>query len=358
MNFTNEAISYIRERSEEADREKSLPSHWIDFIVKQQLFKLYVPKSLNGNMTTLPAAIRLIEDASWIDGNFGWSIMIGSGGGFFAPFFDSETAVRVYSPQEAVIAGSGTPSGVAKRVPGGYIVSGQWKYCSGASYASVFTANCRVIENENNSNELTFRAFAFRSHQVQITKDWNSFGLRATESHSFSVKDLFVPDDMTFDILSEKKFSDPIYRYPFLQFAQLTTVSVTVGLGRRLLEEVKKWFVQNQENWETTNRDKFFFVMERLRKSQATFDEAILHYHHALDSSWSVIAENGSLSDEEWMHVTKVCKHVARVALQCAERLFPYTGIPALMETSVINRTWRDLQTAAHHSLLTPFCDE
>jgi hypothetical protein len=44
----------------------------------------------------------------------------------------------------AVIAGSGAATGRAEVVPGGYRVSGRWRFVSGAQYATTSTANCLV----------------------------------------------------------------------------------------------------------------------------------------------------------------------------------------------------------------------
>lgn len=63
----------------------------------------------------------------------------------FVPSFSPAVAERIYAPVDAVIAGSGYATGKARNVPGGYRVTGQWKYASGAQYARVFTANA-VLE--------------------------------------------------------------------------------------------------------------------------------------------------------------------------------------------------------------------
>lgn len=53
-------------------------------------------------------------------------------------------------------------------------------------------------------HESEFRSFTFHPEQVQIEPDWNAFGLKATASHTISVMDAFVADEMTF-LLTEPK---------------------------------------------------------------------------------------------------------------------------------------------------------
>ncbi|MDG0809682.1 acyl-CoA dehydrogenase family protein [Cohnella rhizosphaerae] len=126
------------------ERDGRLPQDILERIYEERLFKLFVPEALGGRMTPLPDAARIFEQAAYADGSFGWLVTIGSGGGFFAATLPEETAETLFADPRAVIAGSGHPTGVAKAVPGGYRVNGGWKYCSGAGYASFYTANCIV----------------------------------------------------------------------------------------------------------------------------------------------------------------------------------------------------------------------
>ncbi|MEB3102933.1 hypothetical protein [Ferviditalea candida] len=80
---------------------------------------------------------------------------------------------------------------------GGYKVSGQWKYCSGSTHATLFTANC-VLEEASGTEDLSsgelssaqvIRSLIFLPEQVRIVKDWNAFGMKATASYSIAVED-------------------------------------------------------------------------------------------------------------------------------------------------------------------------
>src|SRR5690625_6261599 len=105
-------------------------------------------------MLELPDAVKIFQEASRIDGNFGWIVKIGSGGGMFAPNMTKETAKYFYSPKEAVIAGSGFPAGVAKPTEKGYIINEQCFYCIRSKYVNCFTATYIVNNNTENIEEI------------------------------------------------------------------------------------------------------------------------------------------------------------------------------------------------------------
>ena len=79
--FDDNLIRTIREWALHMEKRGELAPEILEYIYDHRLFKLFVPEELGGRMTSLPAALRLFEEASWIDGNFGWLITIGSGGG-------------------------------------------------------------------------------------------------------------------------------------------------------------------------------------------------------------------------------------------------------------------------------------
>lgn len=324
----------------------------LELIYKEKLFKLFIPKKDGGSMLPLPQALRKFDEAARIDGNFGWAITIGSGGGYFYAYMQPGAASKVFNPAKAVVAGSGHSSAVAEEVKGGYNVTGQWKYASGAPYASVFTANAMIKGKKKGTPEVL--AFAFKPNQVSIIRDWNAFGMKATESHSFKVNKAFVPHDMTFDLASSKLFYDaPVYHYPFLQFAETSFASMVIGLGRHFMEEAHAIIKQNKEVWSASGRYKA--VLNKLDKAGKEFYKASKSFYSTVDVSWAQLVKKGKLDTKTQNAVSKVSKQTSRIVLACADELMQFLGMQAVMEDSNINRVWRDLHTASQHVLLVPF---
>ncbi|MFD0869006.1 MULTISPECIES: acyl-CoA dehydrogenase [Paenibacillus] len=353
--LNKEQISQIREQSIGWDRFMAIPPEMLEIIYELRLFKLFVPDELGGRMTPLPKALQWFEQCSWADGSFGWLVTIGAGGGFFVPYMDASTARRLFSGREAVVAGSGYPSGTARRVEGGYEVSGRWQYCSGSTHATLFTANA-YITDESDSSGQKMRSFIFRPEQVDIVRDWTAFGLRATESHTITVDRVFVPEEMTFDLAGKPiHYNDPIYSYPFLPFAQSSFAAVALGIAKHLVEEARRVTDHNREAWGATGR--YFSVRNKIKQTEDRWQRAADAFYGCIQQSWNRHVEGLPHTEEQQQEVSRVCKTTASMALACGQALFPYMGIRSVMEDAPINRIWRDLQTACQHSLLVSFDD-
>jgi alkylation response protein AidB-like acyl-CoA dehydrogenase len=349
--FSKEVASKFRLQSQQVEESKKIPQEWLQFIYEEKLFKLFVPKESGGLMMPLPKALRVFDTAAFIDGNFGWAITIGSGGGYFYGYMQPETAKKVFNNKKAVIAGSGKPSTISKEEKGGYRVGGKWAFCSGAPYATAFTAN--VVIKKGASSMI--RAFTFLPEQVKIHHDWNAIGMKATESHTISVDNVFVPNEMTFDLsISEPIYKHPFYKYPFLQFAETSFAALTIGLGRHFIGEAKNMSVQNKSNWASIP-GRYEFVKKRIAENEKTFLKEVKSFYAIAEKSWDELTKKSKMSLTTRKEVSKMSKKVSRNVLHSADDIIQYMGMNAIMEDCPINRVWRDIHTACQHVLLVPF---
>ncbi|WP_217556928.1 acyl-CoA dehydrogenase [Paenibacillus sp. GbtcB18] len=348
MIFTQEEVQRIREQSPVMESEGALTEELLNLIYQNRWFKLFVPDDLNGRMSSLPDALRVFQECSRVDGGLGWLVTIGAGGGFFASLMKPEVGAALFADEKAVVAGSGAPTGTARRVENGYRVSGRWKYCSGAAHATMFTANCIVEapEGVEPGENAEIRAFIFTPDQVRIHPDWNTFGLKATGSHSISVADLFVPDKMTFVFTEVHAYGDElIYRYPFIPFAQASFAAVALGIAAHFAEAARDYIRVKERKAN---------VQRKLEEQEALLSRTESDFYSAITRSWDELVLNGSLSEAGEKQVSEQCLSAVRSVLTGTFELFSLLGLSAAMEDSPVNRTWRDLQTVCQHSLLLP----
>lgn len=330
-----------QQRGEHIEREGRLPQDLLEWIYDLQLFKLMVPEEFAGRPTPLPEMLHIFDELSAIDGSLGWLVHIGAAGGYFAPSFEKETARELFSPREAVIAGSGFPAGRARRTAGGYTVNGRWRYASGAQYATLFTASA-ICQEEGNE---VIRAFAFLPEQVQIINDWGAFGLKGTASDSMVVVDAFVPEERVF-IVGESKWpvadrvAAALYRLPFDILAVTTIASVSFGLTRRFFE-----LARNLPRWETLG--------ERRRQADDAAEYRELFYLLA-GRAWSWVDAGKEFPAAEKQAVIQGVRRLVAASVRAVQETFAYLGMRALWEAEPINRVYRDLQTASHHVFLRP----
>ena len=342
-------LEKIRDMAEHIEKTGILPQNLLQLAFDEKLFKLFMPIELGGRMLELPKAIRIFQEVSSVDGSFGWLVTIGSGGNMFVPNIDPQHGLELFSPAEAVIAGSGYPSGKAYKNSDGYRVTGEWKYCSGASYATIFTMNSIVIEDGKTTDEVI--SLIMVPKQVQVIEDWDAFGLRGTGSHTIKVEDEFVPFTRTFSISKQKNnLGGLVHTFPFVQFSQSSFTAVCLGIGQNFLQEARKIADQKKEN----GMENYGTLSILIEKQVRQFKDAEQQFHTLLDKLWKVHVKEIELLDTDLERFTQVCKDSVETTFNCANSLARYLGMDMVRESTTLNRIWRDLYTAGQHVFLTP----
>lgn len=329
-------LDFIRTNAHRWTHQSTIPDDVLDCLFAERLFKLFVPTSFGGRPTSLAHAAELYAALASADGSIGWLVQIGAGAGFFVPSFLPSIAEEIFAPERSVIAGSGYPTGTAYRVPGGYRVQGQWKYASGAQYASVFTANTRIADNGS------IRAVAFRRDQVELVQDWDAFGMRATSSWTFRVRDVFVPEEWTF-VVGEHRWNCqlPVYWVLFEIFARVSMGSVAFGLGNALFEESCALFANRPERLE--HLESYRMAVSAAWKQFLGTIETIGDLPLSNEVAWSV---NGAI-----LNALELLRQTVLSAL-------PYFGMQLVHERNRLSRIVRDFLVLWQHEMLRPTHDK
>jgi indole-3-acetate monooxygenase len=332
-----------------------LPAAVVDAAVEHGLFRLWIPRRYDGFELTLPAALEIYAAAARVDGSFGWAVMIGSGGGLFAAYLEQATAARLFGPRAAVVAGSGAAGGTAARVAGGYRVSGRWRYASGAHYATIFTANCRVTENAVPVATATgprIRAMSFRPADVVIDEAWDTSGLRATGSHDISVREVFVAESATFSVFDDQPCEDgPLYRLPFEVLTELPVGAVVLGVAQRALEEFTALARVKAPHGGPVPLDRFAAVQAAVAAAHTQIGAARTALFGLAESAWRATLAGDPPQPNDY---TPACVNTVRSLLAAIAGLVPYAGMNAIQNDDEFAIAWRDLEAAAAHYSVSP----
>jgi alkylation response protein AidB-like acyl-CoA dehydrogenase len=84
-------------------------------------------------------------------------------------------------------------SGTARKVDGGYVVSGRKAPASGCEVGTILVTSIRW-EQDGADPQVIHCAVPFSAEGVSVEQTWDTTGLRATGSHTVVLEDVFVPD--------------------------------------------------------------------------------------------------------------------------------------------------------------------
>lgn len=348
MDFLPDGSEAFQKEALASERQGTWTKRWLNHAKDKRLFHLVVPKQYGGHQLPLPKLLPVLEQASYLDGSYGWTLTLGSGAGIFAAYMNPDFARKQFSNPETFITGSGYPAGTAAKTAEGFKATGEWKYATGAPHATLFTASCGLHPAQKKETEnQSVKVLTFYPAEVNLQPGWNSYGLKATASHDFIVEDVVVPPERTFALDPDDLIIDgPLYRFPFQTFAECTLAASLAGIARHFLQEAS--------NLLQTKTDSPKKVEQQLEQSIEAVNHAWQKLLDYTGDAWKHCEQKMKVNQKQQNKIARAARNITEVSLSHAQKLYPHCGMAILDETSVANRAWRDLHTASQHMLLTP----
>lgn len=347
----------IRNASAEAEELGMLHPAQLAVIYKQGWFNLFVPHEYGGLDRSLPEALRTEEGLAWADGSTGWTVTLCSGAAWFTGFLQPEAAAEIFKNDKACFAGSGRPSGRAKYTEGSYEITGCWNYATGAPHATVFTANCvmekdgSVVQDEEGAPLI--QSFFFLKEEVTVHENWRTIGMIATASHSFEAAELHVAANRCFRIDGSAAFlKQPVYQYPFLQFAEATLAVNSSGMAARFLELCEA-LLDHKMKAKNYTPETITVIRRQLNEAKSGLQQARRSFYTAVEDSWEQLITEGAIAAQILGEISITSRALAEKARKVTDQLYPYCGLTAADPGTEISRVWRNLHTASQHNLLS-----
>lgn len=226
------------------------PSEVLDWIGHKNLWNIWVPKSFRGLEMLLPDGLKMLQSLAKFNGSLGWTVTLCSGANFFVGNLKNDVAEQIFNKSRDSICfgGSGGATGTAQINGDNYVLNGTWRYATGAPYLTHFTLNAKIqkdgVDIVQEDGSPLIRSFIVDKQAVEIVKDWNTMGLRATATHSFRVNSKQVDGKYSFKY-DELHLPQPIFKIPFVIFADLTLWVNYIGMAEHFLEESQKIIAPN-----------------------------------------------------------------------------------------------------------------
>lgn len=345
-------LSELRSLAPAAEAMQQLHPRQLEIIYEHNWFKMFVPIGLNGSGLTLPGILRREEALAWADGSTAWVVTLCSGAGWFAGFLDKDLSAKLFSDPKVCLAGSGAATGTAEILEGGFLISGEWKYASGAIHATAFTANCILTQDDkpvvDNSNKPIVRSFVFLRDEVTLLKNWRTMGMIATGSHGFSVDKLHVTKDRQFQINDARtNLSDPVYRYPFLQLAEATLAVNFSGMALQFLDLCRIACDRS------TNRSFQYNPVALLHQANTSMNHLRTQFYENIETSWSYCSRGENIPDDVLRIVSDLSFRLYQNSLKLVAKVYPLLGLRGADPNNEANRVFRNIFTASQHTLFS-----
>ncbi|ETA01391.1 acyl-CoA dehydrogenase [Frankia casuarinae] len=352
---------------EQAEQERMTPPDVIDALREQNIHRMWVSPAFGGGGVSVRTGSAVLQALARIDASVAWQMGVQGVIGRMSDYLPEQTAGRMFRESDGLVVGGINPSGHAEAVPGGYRVRGRWSFASGSTHADWLVCASLVTEtsaagevaagskaNSSAPAPPTTRMMFVPRDAVRFTDDWFTIGLRGTGSVSFTVDDLFVPEEHTVDggLLRRLPAARPSRGYPiaYYDFGPFTTASTALGIAQDALSAFPGLAVSAVPARGTETLASSHTVQAGLARAAALVRAGELLLDDAAGHASARLIGGEKLSALIRLAATAAGENT----LKAVDTLHGLAGTRALGAAGRLDRCFRDIHTVVAHITLAP----
>ena len=338
--------------AEEIELRRELPEPIVEGLVERGLFRLLLPRALGGAELPPAVYVQVIEEVAKHDASTAWCLGQATGCTMTSALLEPEVACEIFGGKRGIVAWGPPGPAEARTVPGGYRLSGTWSFASGSHHASWLGAHVAIL-SEDGTHRLrpdggpVIRTLLFPKASAEFTDIWHVIGLKGTGSDSYTVTDLFVPEQYTVLREAEPKPQQRGLLYAFSSSNMYSSgfAGVALGIARSTLDAfVELARDKIPRGAKRTLRDNNV-VQAQVAQSEARLRAARVFLLGSLEQIWREIAQSGRLSLDHNTTIRLASTWAIHQARDVVDTAYHAAGATAIFESNPFERRFRDIHT-------------
>jgi 3-hydroxy-9,10-secoandrosta-1,3,5(10)-triene-9,17-dione monooxygenase len=229
-------IPVLEQRAAMAEELRQLPPQTVEDFHAAGLFRVLQPLSVGGSELNYSALVDISAILARGCASSAWNFTNLASHHWMLAMFPEAAQDSIWpdDPDTLIASSFIFPAGKARRVPGGYRLSGRWAFSSGID-ASTWNMLAGVVEGGDDPPD--HRVFLLPRSDYRAADTWYASGLKGTGSNDVACDDVFVAEEMSVSASDLKGGPTPgssrnsaaLYTLPV--FALFPLILSGVGLG-------------------------------------------------------------------------------------------------------------------------------
>ena len=342
----------IEAAADEIERRRDLPEPIVAALAEHGLFRLLLPRSLGGAELPPAAYVPVVEEVAKHDASVAWCLGQACGCTMTAAYLAPEVAREIFGGERGIVAWGPPGPAEARMAPGGYRLTGTWSFASGSHHATWLGAHVAVFAEDGTprlrpDGSPVFRTLLFPKPQAAMTDIWRVIGLRGTGSDSYTVTDLFVPEDHAVERSADAKPRETglLYAFSSSNVYSAGFAGVALGIARAVLDAfVELARDKIPRGAKRTLRDNNV-IQAQVAQSEARISAARAFLFGALEDIWREAGRTGRLSLDHNATIRLASTWAIHQAREAVDTLYHAAGATAIFEENPFERRFRDIHT-------------
>ncbi|HEX6513407.1 MAG TPA: acyl-CoA dehydrogenase family protein [Chloroflexota bacterium] len=344
----------IAAAADDIERQRQLPEALVDKLIGAGLFRLLLPRDFGGAEVDPVTFVRVINEIAKADASTAWVLCQTAGCSMAAAYLAPQVAGAIYADERDIVAW-GPPSGVkAIAEPGGYRVSGTWHFASGGRHASWFGAACTLCDAEGQprlrpDGSPDEQTLMIPASQARMNDVWQVIGLKGTGSDSYTIEDLFVPEERCAPRDDPTRVRHPgrLYLFPIRSMFSAGFSGVGLGIARSALDGFVELARHKTPRGFSRPIGENGVVQLQVAQAEGQLRAAECFLFDTLEEVWQAVTASGCLSPDQRVLVRLAASHGLQAARDVVDRAYQLAGSTAIFTGGGIERRFRDMHAVS-----------
>ena len=348
-------IPRVAERASAAAAARQLPAETIDEYRAAGILRILQPRRFGGMQGRFSLFSRIVEELTYGCASSAWVYAVLAEHQWIIAQYPEEAQIDVWGEDpEAVASSSLAPREAARRVPGGWRLSGRYPFSSGCDYAQ-WAIIGTFLGEKGDPRHIAHLLVPLA--EVEIVDDWQVLGLLGTGSKSLILRDVFVPEHrsvMVSDLFAGTPPGALVHPdYPVLRAPRGFLVSyslppVVIALGRRALE-IACAALATRVSRGVTKVAESEVVQMAIGEAAAAIDVATLLLHTGRESSTAAVSSGRKITEAEALRARRDMVYAQHQVSWAVDRLCEMDGARWVYDNDQLGAIRRDVMTILTH---------
>lgn len=350
-------VQPLRERAAKTEALRRIPDETIADLHASGLFRMLQPARVGGSELPYGAFIEIAGILGRGCGSTAWVLNNLASHHWMLGFWPKEAQDEVWGRSPEALIGSAFifPGGRARKVSGGYRLSGRWPFSSGIDPSAWNMIGGVVPDEQTGGSE--YRVFVLPASDYAVIDTWYVSGLAGTGSKDVVVNDAFVPEHRTMSADAGKGGANPgsaintspIFRLPWFALFGFVIAGPALGIARGAIEHYVATTRTKVGTYTGKNLADFSTIQAHVAEAGALVDAAEALMLRDCDEAMRFAEADRIPAMEDKVRWRRDAAYAAHMCTRAVDVIFTAAGGGAIYENNPLQRAFRDIHAANAH---------
>ncbi|HXO03282.1 MAG TPA: acyl-CoA dehydrogenase family protein [Stellaceae bacterium] len=348
-------IPRLTQRAASCTAARTVPAETIAEYHEAGILRILQPRRFGGLQGRFSLFSRIVEELTYGCASSAWVYAVLAEHQWIIAQYPEQAQIDVWGDYPLAVASSSlAPRAAAKKVAGGWRLSGKFPFSSGCDHAQWAILGA-FLGQAGDPHSVAYLLVPLAD--IEIVDDWQVLGLAGTGSKSLALHDVFVPEHrcvMVADLFAgtppgAELYPDyPVVRAPRGFLVSYSLPPVAIALGRRALDLVCRDLSTRISRGVAKMADSEVVQMV-IGEAAAAIDSATLSLHHGRDFSTDAVSSGRRITAAEALRARRDMVYAQHQVGWAMERLCELSGARWVYDSDPLQEMRRDVMTIVTH---------